>query len=79
MFRLARLGSFDYVVIEASGVAEPLPIAETFTFEDKDDGTVVKDLAMVDTMVGPLLTVLPTSLSPQPPASVRVPVIRSLS
>ena len=38
-------------MIEASGVAEPLPIAETFTFEDKDDGTMVKDLAMVDTMV----------------------------
>ena len=49
--RLAKLGSFDYVMIEASGVAEPLPIAETFTFEDKDDGTEVKDFAMVDTMV----------------------------
>ncbi len=48
---MAKTGIFDYILIEASGVAEPLPIAETFTFDDEVDGTPVKDLAMVDTMV----------------------------
>ena len=48
--RIARAGRFDYLVIESSGVSEPLPIAQTFTFDDPDGGTL-RDLARIDTMV----------------------------
>lgn len=48
--RLARSGSFDYLLIECSGVSEPLPVAQTFTF-DAGDGTNLRDLTRLDTMV----------------------------
>lgn len=48
--RLAREGRFDALVIESSGIAEPLPIAETFTFED-DNGQRLSDIARLDTLV----------------------------
>lgn len=48
--RIARAGRFDYLVIESSGVSEPLPIAQTFTFDDPDGGSL-RDLARIDTMV----------------------------
>lgn len=48
--RLAREGRFDYLLIESTGISEPLPVAETFTFED-EDGTSLGDLARLDTMV----------------------------
>jgi G3E family GTPase len=48
--RLAREGRYDYLLIEATGIAEPLPIAETFTFED-EDGKSLSDFARLDTMV----------------------------
>ncbi|KAB8145620.1 GTP-binding protein [Chloroflexia bacterium SDU3-3] len=48
--RLAREGRFDYLLIEATGIAEPLPIAETFTFED-ELGRCLGDIAQLDTMV----------------------------
>ena len=47
---LAKQGRFDYCVIESTGIAEPLPIAETFTFRD-EDGTSLADIARLDTMV----------------------------
>lgn len=47
---LARSGQFDYLLIESTGIAEPLPIAETFTFRD-EDGASLSDLAELDTMV----------------------------
>jgi G3E family GTPase len=48
--RLARQGRFDAILIESTGIAEPMPIAETFAFVD-DDGVALSDLARLDTMV----------------------------
>jgi G3E family GTPase len=47
---LAREGRFDYLVIESTGIAEPLPIAETFTFRD-EHGVSLSDVARLDTLV----------------------------
>ena len=48
--RLAREGRFDALVIESTGISEPLPVAETFTFRD-ENGQSLSDLARLDTMV----------------------------
>jgi G3E family GTPase len=48
--RLANMGKFDYLVIESTGISEPLPVAETFTFED-EEGKILSDFANLDTMV----------------------------
>ncbi|POQ98900.1 hypothetical protein AU468_11660 [Alkalispirochaeta sphaeroplastigenens] len=48
--RLAREGRFDYLLIESSGISEPLPIAQTFSFED-ERGEPLRDLTRLDTMV----------------------------
>ncbi len=47
---LASQGRFDYLVIESTGISEPLPVAETFTFAD-EDGFSLSDVARLDTMV----------------------------
>lgn len=47
---LAKAGRFDYVLIESSGISEPLPVAETFTFRD-ELGVSLSDLARLDTLV----------------------------
>ena len=47
---LAKDGRFDYLVIESTGISEPLPVAETFTFSD-EDGISLSDVATLDTMV----------------------------
>lgn len=47
---LAKEGRFDYLVIESTGIAEPLPIAETFTFRD-EQGVSLSDIARLDTLV----------------------------
>ena len=47
---LAKDGRFDYLLIESTGISEPLPIAETFTFAD-EDGISLSDVAALDTMV----------------------------
>ena len=47
---LAKDGKFDYLVIESTGISEPLPVAETFTFAD-EDGVSLSDVATLDTMV----------------------------
>ncbi len=47
---LARDGRFDYLVIESTGISEPLPVAETFTFR-AEDGFSLSDYAVLDTMV----------------------------
>lgn len=48
--RLARERRFDQLVIESTGISEPLPVAETFSFEDAE-GTSLGSLARLDTMV----------------------------
>ncbi|MFN7611660.1 MAG: GTP-binding protein, partial [bacterium] len=47
---LAKEGKFDYLLIESTGVSEPLPVAETFTFED-ENGESLSQFAKLDTMV----------------------------
>ena len=48
--KLAQEGRFDYLVIESTGISEPLPVAETFTFAD-ENGVSLSDVANLDTMV----------------------------
>ena len=48
--KLAKEGKFDYLVIESTGISEPLPVAETFTFAD-ENGISLSDVATLDTMV----------------------------
>ncbi len=48
--KLAREGKFDHLLIESTGVSEPMPVAETFTFRD-EAGHSLGDIAKIDTMV----------------------------
>lgn len=48
--RLASEARFDYLLIESTGISEPLPVAETFTFAD-ENGTSLSEVAKLDTMV----------------------------
>ena len=48
--RLAREGRFDHLLIEPTGIGEPMPVAATFSFRD-EEGRSLSDLAEVDTMV----------------------------
>lgn len=48
--KLSAEGRFDYLLIESTGIAEPLPVASTFEFRDEDDKSL-SDVARLDTMV----------------------------
>ena len=48
--KLAREGRFDQLLIESTGISEPMPVAETFTFAD-ETGRSLGDVARLDTMV----------------------------
>ncbi len=48
--KLAEEGRFDYLLIEGTGIAEPLPVAATFDFRD-ENGDSLSDVARLDTMV----------------------------
>jgi G3E family GTPase len=48
--RLSDEGRFDYLLIESTGIAEPLPVAATFNFRD-ENGESLSDVARLDTMV----------------------------
>lgn len=47
---LSESGKYDYLLIESTGIAEPLPVASTFEFRD-EDGESLSDVAQLDTMV----------------------------
>ncbi|RBD95182.1 GTP-binding protein, partial [Xanthomonas oryzae pv. oryzae] len=48
--RLAEQGRYDYLLIESTGIAEPMPVAATFAVRDAD-GFSLSDIARLDTMV----------------------------
>lgn len=48
--KLARQGRFDYLLIESTGISEPMPVAETFVFSSAD-GRSLSEIASLDTMV----------------------------
>lgn len=49
--RLAQKGSFDYLLIESTGISEPLPVAQTFFFESEDLKLPLESVTRLDTLV----------------------------
>lgn len=49
--RLAREEKFDYILIESTGISEPIPVAQTFTYVDEENGIDLSSLTQLDTMV----------------------------
>lgn len=49
--KLARENRFDYLLIESTGISEPLPVAQTFSFVDEQNGIDLSRFARLDTMV----------------------------
>jgi G3E family GTPase len=49
--RLAAHGKFDYLLIESTGISEPLPVAQTFTYQDEANGIDLSKIAVLDTLV----------------------------
>jgi G3E family GTPase len=51
MIKLVKAGRFDVLVVESSGISEPMPVAEVFTFADLETGERLADYARLDTTV----------------------------
>lgn len=49
--RLASEGCYDYILIESTGIGEPVPVAQTFTYRDEENGIDLSDKCRLDTMV----------------------------
>lgn len=49
--KLAKANRFDYLLIESSGISEPVPVAQTFSFVDEESGIDLSRFSFVDTMV----------------------------
>ncbi|KIL47099.1 GTP-binding protein [Jeotgalibacillus campisalis] len=48
---LAEKGEFDYILIESTGISEPIPVAQTFTYLDEELGIDLSSITKLDTMV----------------------------
>ncbi|MFY7990806.1 MAG: GTP-binding protein [Fluviicola sp.] len=49
--KLAREDRFDYLLIESTGISEPVPVAQTFSFVDEEQGIDLSRFSYIDTMV----------------------------
>ncbi len=49
--KLAAENRFDYLLIESTGISEPIPVAQTFSFIDEENGIDLSKFSYVDTMV----------------------------
>ena len=49
--KLAKAQKFDYLIIESTGISEPIPVAQTFSFESEDGTIDLSKFSYVDTMV----------------------------
>lgn len=48
---LAKENRFDYLIIESSGISEPVPVAQTFTYVDKESGIDLSQFSYIDSMI----------------------------
>ncbi|MBU8879221.1 GTP-binding protein [Bacillus sp. FJAT-29790] len=49
--RLVQAGDIDYILIESTGISEPIPVAQTFSYVDESLGIRLPDYCQLDTMV----------------------------
>ena len=49
--KLAKECKFDYLLIESTGISEPIPVAQTFTYKDENNGVDLSSFSRLDTMV----------------------------